>query len=109
MEVFTFIISSVGLFFFGLSFSFKSFKRGTPFGIKNKWTNMSDYIWDKTHMVSGKVWKVTGLLISTTPILVKKSTFIGMIFLIALIVFTVVFPYAYSYFLYKNYKENNIE
>lgn len=107
MEIFTFIVSSIGLFFFGLSFSFKNFKRGTPLGIKTKWTILSDDIWDRTHIVCGKVWKISGLVISASPIIVKKNVFIGIVILAFSFVFTIAFPYLYSKYLYKKSIENN--
>lgn len=72
-------------------------KRNYTIGIKLPWTLDSDYVWDKTHALAGKVWIICGLL-GVFVSLFKPEIFFGLVVIMVLV------PTIYSYIVYKSIK-----
>lgn len=75
-------------------------------GIRNRWILNNKENWRKTHLLAGKLWFITGLLLTTICLLAPQS--------IAVIAFIIVsfsigfIPIIYSYYIHK-VKRNNHE
>ena len=66
-------------------------------GIRTPWTMSNELVWDKTHKIGGKLFKLTGLISLLSLILPDFSVF----FILVPILFTTVFVFIYSYIEYK--------
>jgi len=95
-----FIIPAIGLLFFYLGSILEHLKRNWFIGIKTPWTLSSDSVWNKTHKLGSKLFKLMGVI-----------AFIGIFFEKYLIWFifvpvflVVIILFAYSYFTYQKEK-----
>ena len=66
-------------------------------GIRTPWTMSNELVWDKTHKIGGKLFKLTGLISLLSLILPDFSVF----FILVPILFTTVFVFIYSYIEFK--------
>lgn len=67
-------------------------------GIRLPWTLSSEENWDKTHRLASKIWVVGGILFIVSSFLQNTT------FLFVLIIFMMVIPAVYSFYLYKKEK-----
>lgn len=81
-------------------------KRNRTFGIKLKWTLMSDENWIATHRFAGKVFVITGLLVLLTGFLPLNVLFIV---LMAILIAVVIIPTVYSYRFYRRQLAEGVE
>lgn len=72
-------------------------KRNYTIGIKLPWTMNSDYVWEKTHILAGKVYMLGGLLI-----LIGAILFNNFYFFISVFVLMTFIPMIYSYKIYRD-------
>lgn len=92
---------AIGILFYYLGIMIGHTKRNWFIGIRTPWTLSSDVVWEKTHKIGGKMFKVSGIIVFLGFILPKYAIF----FMIVPIIFTSVYTIAYSYFEYR--KENS--
>jgi len=91
------IIPPVGLLFIFIGFIFEKTKRNWFIGIRTPWTLSSDSVWEKTHKLGAKLFKVSGLVILAGIFFEKYLLF----FIIIPAVFTAIYTMVYSYFEYQ--------
>lgn len=72
-------------------------RRNWFIGIRTPWTLSSDAVWDKTHRISAKLFKILGL-ISLAGLFLKDCAFFFVLFPA---IFFSIFAIAYSFFEYK--------
>lgn len=72
-------------------------KRNWFIGIRTPWTLSSETVWDKTHKIGGKLFKLCGVLV-IPGILFEKH---ALLFIIFPIILTSIYLFAYSYFEYQ--------
>lgn len=72
-------------------------KRNYTIGIKLPWTMNNDYVWEKTHILAGKVYMLGGFLI-----LISSILFNNFYFFIGVFVLMTFVPMIYSYKIYKD-------
>ena len=72
-------------------------KRNWFVGIRTPWTMSSDLVWDKTHKIGGKLFKITGIISLFSFLFPNLATF----FILVPILFVTVFILVYSYLEYK--------
>lgn len=72
-------------------------KRNYTIGIKLPWTMNSDYVWEKTHVLAGKVYMLGGFLI-----LISSILFNNFYFFIGVFVLMTFIPIIYSYKIYSD-------
>jgi uncharacterized membrane protein len=89
-----------GVLFFCIGILLEHSKRNWFIGIRTPWTLSSDKVWDKTHKLGGKLFKLSGI-ISVIGILFQKYAFFFV--LVPAILFSI-FLVVYSYFIYRKYK-----
>lgn len=89
----------LGLFIAVLGLMMRNIKPSYIVGVRLPWTLHSDYNWRKTHLVTGYVWLVCGLLTAVLSLCLPSSynhvilrTFAGIIIII---------PIAYSFVLFR--------
>ncbi len=96
------IFIPIGLLFFYIGMILEKVKRNWFFGIRTPWTLSSDNVWNKTHKLGAKLFKVLGILSII-------STFLKMyaLFLILILLFGA-YLIVYSYLEYeKEIKSKN--
>ena len=58
-----FVIPVVGIMFFYIGTILEHMKRNWFIGIRTPWTLSSDVVWDKTHKLGGKLFKIAGIIV----------------------------------------------
>lgn len=96
------LIPAIGLLFYYAGILMKNAKRNWFIGIRTPWTLSSDRVWDKTHKIGGKLFKVAGLIALIGFFFLKHAIFFMIIPAILFSVYTII----YSYVEYQ--KEKNI-
>lgn len=91
------IIPALGFLFFYIGVLLKHTKRNWFIGIRTPWTLSSDAVWDKTHQLGSKLFKIAGI-IALLGILIPKYAI--WLVLIPAISFSL-YLFVYSYFEYK--------
>lgn len=91
------IIPAMGLLFYYVGTLLENSKRNWFIGIRTPWTLSSDKVWEQTHRVGGKLFKLAGII-----------AILGLFFLKWLLWFVVVpvilfalYAFIYSYFVYQ--------
>lgn len=72
-------------------------KRNWFVGIRTPWTMSSQLVWDKTHQIGGKLFKLTGLISLFSLFFPKLAIF----FILVPVIFVTVFIFVYSYLEYR--------
>lgn len=86
-----------GILFYYCGVLIANAKRNWFIGIRTPWTISSETVWDKTHKIGGKLFKICGI-VALVGIVVPKYSFLFI--LIPVITFSI-YLFAYSYFEYK--------
>ncbi len=82
------IMPLMGIFLFGIGTILEKTKRNFFIGIRTPWTLSSDTVWDKTHRLGGKVFKIIGVLALVSMIVPGSllffiiAVFIGIMYLV---------------------------
>jgi uncharacterized membrane protein len=96
----TLIIPAIGIIFYYSGVLMENAKRNWFIGIRTPWTLSSENVWNKTHKVGAKLFKIAGVI-----------TFVGVLFgeytiflILGLAIFISVYTIIYSYLGYKKEK-----
>ena len=92
---------SIGLLFFYIGIMCENSKRNWFVGIRTPWTLSSDKVWDKTHKLGGKLFKITGI-IALIGVFFKNY---AVYFILIPTIFVSVFLIVYSYVEYMKEKK----
>jgi uncharacterized membrane protein len=91
------LIPALGILFYYCGILIENAKRNWFIGIRTPWTMSSEEVWDKTHRIGGRLFKIAGV-ITFLGILFSKYTFFFTIIPVSLVtIYTVI----YSYFEYQ--------
>jgi uncharacterized membrane protein len=77
-------------------------KRNFFIGIRTPWTLSSDIVWEKTHKVGGKLFKLTGICAFFGAFFPEYS----FVIFISAVMLAVFFSFIYSYFVYIKQKRD---
>lgn len=92
-----FLPIGAGLLFIGAGILCENTRRNWFIGIRTPWTLSSDKVWDKTHRMGGKLFKIAGAIAMVGIFFQSYTVFFVLIPAILVAAYTVV----YSYFEYK--------
>ena len=95
-----FIIPAMGILFFYIGTILGHTKRNWFVGIRTPWTLSSDVIWDKTHKLGGKLFKITGVMIFGSVFFPQYLLW----FVLVPTISTVLILFVYSYIGYQKEK-----
>lgn len=95
------ILPAFGVLFYYIGWMLSKARPNWFIGIRTPWTLSSDTVWGKTHILGGKLFKISGILALFGFFLPKYSFFFILIPVIASSIYLVV----YSYFEFKNLKK----
>ncbi len=94
------MVPAMGILFFYIGVLLKHAKRNWFIGIRTPWTLSSDKVWDKTHELGGKLFKIAGVITILSIFFSKWSFWI----VIASALLVTIYTLVYSYFLYQKEK-----
>jgi uncharacterized membrane protein len=97
IDLIRFLMPAFGLLFYYCGVLVRESKRNFFIGIRTPWSLSSDIVWDKTHKLGGKLFKVAGIII-LFGVFVPKYAFYILFFPI---IFVTIYSILYSYFTYK--------
>ena len=92
-----FLPIAAGIMFIGAGILCENTKRNWFIGIRTPWTLSSERVWDKTHRMGGKLFKIAGAISIVGILFQSYAVYFVLVPAILVAVYTVV----YSYFEYK--------
>lgn len=93
--------AAAGLLFIGAGILCENTRRNWFIGIRTPWTLSSDKVWDKTHRMGGKLFKIAGVISMVGIFFQSYAVFFVLIPVLLVAAYTVV----YSYVEYKKEME----
>jgi len=96
-----FLPIAVGVMFIGIGVLCENTKRNWFVGIRTPWTLSSDRVWDKTHKLGGRLFKIAGVIAIVGIFFQRYVVFFILIPALLVAVYTVV----YSYFEYRKERQ----
>lgn len=97
----TMMVPAIAFLFYYAGILMERSKRNWFIGIKTPWTLSSDYVWNKTNQLGGRLFKVCAV-ISLVGLVLKE---LMVWFVLLPVLATVVTVFTYSYLLYKKHPE----
>lgn len=94
------IIPAIGILFFFIGIVLEKAKRNWFLGIRTPWTLSSDKVWNETHKIGSKLFKLSGII---AIIGIFFGNF-AIWFTLVPIMISTIFLVIYSYLLYRNVK-----
>ena len=94
------MMPALGILFYYCGVLIENAKRNWFIGIRTPWTLSSDSVWEKTHKIGGKLFKIAGI-IALFGIFFPNYTFL---FVLIPVVSVAIYTAAYSYFEAVNHK-----
>jgi len=91
---------ALAILFYYAGILIENAKRNWFIGIRTPWTLSSDKVWDKTHKIGGKLFKIAGVVTLLAIFFESFAIFIIVVPVILISIYTVV----YSYFEYQKEK-----
>ena len=91
------MMPALGILFYYCGILIENAKRNWFIGIRTPWTLSSEVVWDKTHKIGGKLFKIAGMIAFLGIFFPKYAIFFVIIPVILVAVYTIV----YSYFEYQ--------
>lgn len=89
------MLPALGLLFFYIGVMLKHAKRNWFVGIRTPWTMSSDEVWEKTHALGSKLFKVAGVLILLGFLFPDYVVWIILIAVLISVIYTIVYSYLY--------------
>jgi uncharacterized membrane protein len=96
------IIPALGILFFYVGVLIENAKRNWFIGIRTPWTLSSDEVWEKTHKLGGKLFKISGV-IAFAGLLFQKYAFF---FVLVPVIFVAIYTSIYSYIIHTKIKKS---
>jgi uncharacterized membrane protein len=87
----------LGLLFFYSGILYENAKRNWFIGIRTPWTLSNDIVWDKTHKIGGKLFKIAGV-VAIFGIFFQKY---ALLFILVPVILITAYTIIYSYFEYQ--------
>jgi uncharacterized membrane protein len=83
----------VGLLFFYSGILCENAKRNWSIGIRTPWTLSNDIVWDKTHKIGGKLFKIAGVVALFGIFFQKYTLFFILVPVILVAAYTIIYSY----------------
>lgn len=94
------LVPALGLLFIYMGFLLEKTRRNWFIGIRTPWTLSSDRVWNKTHRLGGKLFKISGVIVIAGVFF--QSNLIW--FILTPIISSSIITIIYSYLLYEKIK-----
>ncbi len=92
-----FLPIAVGALFIGSGILIENTKRNWFIGVRTPWTLSSDRVWDKTHQMAGKLFKIAGVISMLGIFFQSYAVF----FILVPVLLVAVYAVVYSYLEYR--------
>jgi len=96
------LLPAIGILFYYCGILIENAKRNWFIGIRNPWTLSSYEVWDKTHKIGAKLFKASGIIAILGAFSGKYSIF----FILAPIIFSVIYTTIFSYIEFQKVRKN---
>ncbi len=96
-----FLTPALGILFFSCGILIENAKRNWFIGIRTPWTLSNEKVWEKTHKIGGKLFKIAGIIVLLGILFQSYAIFFILVPVLLVSVFTIVF----SYFEYQREKK----
>ncbi len=96
-NIIQFLAPAFGILFYYTGILLENAKRNWFIGIRTPWTLSDEKVWEKTHKIGGKLFKIVGI-ISLFGIFFQNY---AIIFILAPVVLVVIYTFIYSYLEYQ--------
>lgn len=83
----------LGSLFFYFGIRLKNIKRNWFLGIRTPWTLSSEKVWEKTHKIGGKLFKIVGVIALLGVFFQKYSLFFVFVPIILVATYTIIYSY----------------
>jgi len=93
----------IGILFFYISILCENAKRNWFVGIRTPWTLSNEKVWEKTHKIGGKLFKVAGVIAFVGIFFQSYALFFVLVPIISVAIYTII----YSYFEYQKEVNNS--
>jgi uncharacterized membrane protein len=100
----TMLMPAIGAWFFYIGSLMKQLKRNWFIGVRTPWTLSSDLVWEKTHKLTSKLFKIVGIIIIFTAFLPARYL---IWFILVPIFIILIWVVLYSYLEFKKEKRKN--
>ncbi len=100
-EILQFLAPAVGVLFYFIGILMGQSKRNWSIGIRTPWTLSSDRVWEATHKLGGKLFKVAGV-VAVLGAFFPEST---VLFIVVPVLFVAAYTTAFSYAEYRKEKK----
>lgn len=97
-SMFQALAPAIGILFYYIGVLTENAKRNWSIGIRTPWTLNNENVWEKTHKLGGKLFKITGVLVGMLGFLFDQF---AVFLILALVTIDVACVTTYSYFEYK--------
>ena len=94
------IIPALGILFIYIGFLTENAKRNWFIGIRTPWTLSSERVWNKTHKIGGKLFKISGVIALFGAIAQRYAIWLVLV----PVIIAALYPVVYSYFEYQKEK-----
>ncbi len=91
------MIPAIAVLFYFIGIMLKHARRNWFIGIRTPWTLSNDIVWDKTHQLGSKLFKISAIIALFGMIFSKYAIWIAIIPILASVIYIII----YSYFAYK--------
>ncbi len=96
-----FLTPVFGIFFYSCGILVENAKRNWFIGIRTPWTLSNEKVWEKTHKIGGKLFKIAGIIVLLGIPFQSYAIFFILVPVILVLVFTII----HSYFAYQSEKK----
>jgi len=96
------MIPALGMLFYYSGVLIENSKRNWFIGIRTPWTLSSETVWNETHKIGGKLFKIAGIISILGIFFPKYALFFVLIPIILSSIYTII----YSYFQYKKQRDS---
>ena len=83
----------IGILFFYVGILCENIKRNWFIGIRTPWTLSNDMVWEKTHKIGGKLFKIAGIVTILGIFFQKYILFFIFVPIILVVVYTTIYSY----------------
>ena len=94
----------MGVLFIILRNYFKTLKPNYFIGIRTPWTLKNDKVWKATHILTGKIWLIGGLLVVFIGLILNEE--LNLILFLIITVLIIFIPVVYSYLEFMKEKKH---
>ena len=92
-NIITFLSPAFAILFYYTGILIENAKRNWFIGIRTPWTLSSDRVWDRTHKIGGKLFKIAGIVALAAVFFETAAIFFIIVPVIIVSIYTVVYSY----------------